>query len=274
MVNASLPAPSDAPMSEPHGAGRAPVRVHLDMDLAAGAAIQAPAEIAHYLRNVMRLRQGDAVLAFNSRDGEWRAEISGMAKRAVTLSLQAQTRPPSPPPDLWLLFAPIKKARTDFIVEKACELGCRRVLPVITERTQTARVRADRLRAHAIEAAEQCGTVFVPEVVEAAPLRAVLEGWPPDRALHFCDETRQARPMIEQAAPPPAAILIGPVGGFSLDEARALRAAPFVRPVALGPRILRADTAAAAAIALWQAAQGDWSAAAPEACLDSGEAPA
>ena len=234
------------------------IRLHLDAPLTSGATVEAPKEAAHYLISVMRATPGERLHLFNARDGEWLAEIVEAGKRAATLRLVERSRPPEAPPDLWLLFAPIKKARTDFIVEKACELGCRRVLPVITERTQADTVRVDRLRAHAIEAAEQCGLVFVPEVAEAAPLRRVLEEWPQERALHFCDETRQARPLQETAAPPPAAILIGPVGGFSPQEAERLRAAPFVRPASLGPRVLRADTAAAAAISVWQTVQGDW----------------
>ena len=159
------------------------------------------------------------------------------------------------------MFAPIKKARTDFIVEKAAELGCARVQPVFTRHTGAERLRPDRLRAHAIEAAEQCGETWVPEVAEPERLEALLDGWDPARRLMFCDESRDARPAaaaLAAAAPGPWAILIGPEGGFAAEEAARLRAAPYVLPVTLGPRILRADTAAVAAITLWQAALGDW----------------
>lgn len=236
------------------------IRLHLDAELAPDAKIEPPKEAVHYLLTVMRAGKGDCFFVFNGRDGEWLVEIAEAGKRAATLRIIERTRPPAAPPDLWLVFAPIKKARTDFIVEKACELGCRRVLPVITARTRSETVRVDRLQAHAVEAAEQCGLVFVPEVAEPAPLARVLDAWPADRALHFCDEARVARPLQEVAAPPPAAILIGPEGGFSAEEAERLRASPFVRPASLGPRVLRADTAAAAAIAIWQTAQGDWGA--------------
>lgn len=238
---------------------RLKIRLHLDAALFDGAEIALAREAANYLFNVMRLPVGAALLVFNGRDGEWRAEVADAGKRAGRLILAAQTRPAAPPPDLWLLFAPIKRARTDFIAEKACELGCRRVLPVFTRFTSSERVNTDRLRAHAVEAAEQCGLVFVPEVAGSAPLSHVLAGWDPGRTLYFCDETRQgAQPMAAAARPGPAAILIGPEGGFSDEEAADLRARAYVVPIALGPRILRADTAAVAAISQWQGAVGDW----------------
>jgi 16S rRNA (uracil1498-N3)-methyltransferase len=165
------------------------------------------------------------------------------------------------PPDLWLLFAPIKKARTDFIVEKATELGCARIQPVFTQRTNAERLRPDRLRAHAIEAAEQCGETYVPELAGAVRLEALLAGWAPDRRLLFCDEARDAAPavaVLAAEAPGPWAILIGPEGGFAPEEAARLRTLPAVRRVTLGPRVLRADTAAVAALTLWQAMLGDW----------------
>ena len=171
---------------------------------------------------------------------------------------QAQRRPP----DLTLHFAPIKKARTDFIVEKATELGCARIQPVFTRHTNSERLRLDRLRAHAIEAAEQCGETYVPELAEPVKLDRLLDGWDPARRLVFCDESREARPAAEMLAAEapggPWAILIGPEGGFAPEEAARLRALPFVRRVTLGPRVLRADTAAVAAITLWQASLGDW----------------
>ena len=165
------------------------------------------------------------------------------------------------PPDLWLLFAPVKKARTDFIAEKACELGCRRLVPVFTANTNAERVNTDRLRAHAVEAAEQCGLVSVPEVAEPVALAALLERWPADRQILFCDETGPRPPATEvlrRADPGPWAVLTGPEGGFSPDETLMLYKNPAAHAVSLGPRILRADTAAVAALALWQSALGDW----------------
>jgi len=169
------------------------------------------------------------------------------------------------PPDLWLLFAPIKKARTDFIVEKATEMGARRICPVLTEFTNAERVRVDRLQAHATEAAEQCGSTFVPEVAAPARLDRLLQGWDPARRLLFCDEALAGSEAGDVAGAGlaaqsrgPWAILIGPEGGFSAGERARLRALPFAHPVALGPRILRADTAAVAAMTLWQAHLGDW----------------
>ena len=187
--------------------------------------------------------------------------IAEAGKRAVTLEVLGRTAPQRDPPDLWLLFAPIKKARTDFIVEKATELGVARIQPVLTRFTNAERVRTDRLQAHAIEAAEQCGGTFVPQVAEPRKLDRLLSDWPADRHLMFCDESRAARPVHEALATAPRgpwAILIGPEGGFSPDEGETLRAMPRTLPVTLGPRILRADTAAAAAITAWQMALGDW----------------
>ncbi|MEM7422907.1 MAG: 16S rRNA (uracil(1498)-N(3))-methyltransferase, partial [Pseudomonadota bacterium] len=164
-------------------------------------------------------------------------------------------------PDLWLCFAPIKKTRTDFIAEKACELGCSRIIPVFTHHTNAERVRADRLRAHAVEAAEQCGLTSVPDVAEPLKLGLMLDHWPADRQIMFCDETRtgpDARSVLERADPGPWAVLTGPEGGFSGDEVQRLRRMPQAHSVSLGPRILRADTAAVAALALWQTALGDW----------------
>lgn len=234
------------------------IRLHLDASLTAGATVELGREQANYLFNVMRLGAGDQVLAFNGSSGEWRAEVASAGKRAGALQLLEQTRPPEEPPDLWLLFAPIKKARTDFIAEKACEMGCRRLVPVFTRFTNSERVKTERLRAHAVEAAEQCGMVFVPDVSEPVTLAALLDGWDASRRLIFCDESREARPLAEIVPPGPAAILIGPEGGFAPEETARLRGLDFVTPVSLGPRVLRADTAAVAALAIWQSVQGDW----------------
>ncbi len=216
---------------------------------------------AHYLTGVMRQGPGDAVALFNGAAGEWRARITQAGKRRVEVSVEARTAPQRDPPDLWLLFAPIKKARTDFIVEKATELGVARIQPVLTRFTNAERVRTDRLTAHAIEAAEQCGGTFVPEVAAPVKLDHLLANWPQERHLMFCDEARTACPVadaLSQAPQAPWAILIGPEGGFSPDEAAALRRLPQTTSVTLGPRVLRADTAAAAAITAWQMALGDW----------------
>lgn len=214
---------------------------------------------AHYLSGVMRQKPGDAVSVFNGRDGEWSARIEQLAKRGGSLLAEARTAPQQDPPDLWLLFAPIKKARTDFIVEKAAELGCARILPVQTEFTNSERIRQDRLQAHAVEAAEQCGGTFVPQVADLAPLPRLLAGWDPARRILWADESL-AGPAETLAGLPtgPWAILIGPEGGFSPAERAKLPDLPFVTRLSLGPRILRADTAAVAAIALWQAGLGDW----------------
>jgi 16S rRNA (uracil1498-N3)-methyltransferase len=234
------------------------IRLHVDHPLAKGQVVPLSQDQAHYLTGVMRLAVGDPVLLFNGRDGEWRASLTVAAKRGAIATCDGQTRPLVLPPDLWLLFAPIKKARTDFIVEKAVELGVARILPIQTRHTNSERIRQDRLQAHALEAAEQCGATYVPEVAELAPLDRVLRDWPENRRLYWCDEAAAGQPATLAPAEGPAAILIGPEGGFSVDEAARLRARPGVVPLSLGPRILRADTAAVAAITLWQAACGDW----------------
>ncbi|MFT4150938.1 MAG: 16S rRNA (uracil(1498)-N(3))-methyltransferase [Paracoccaceae bacterium] len=237
----------------------AKIRLFVDQPLAQGQAVALSPDQAHYLFGVMRLAAGDAVLLFNGRDGEWRAVVEQAGKRAGVLRCDHQTAPLRLPPDLWLLFAPIKKARTDFIVEKAVEMGAARIVPVQTRHTNSERVRADRLQAHAVEAAEQCGATVVPEVADLAPLDRLLAAWPADRRILWADESLAgARETLAGQPRGPWAILIGPEGGFSDDERRRLRAMEQVVPVALGPRILRADTAAVAALTLWQAVLGDW----------------
>ena len=237
------------------------IRLFVTAALGEGAAVPLNRSQAHYLFNVMRLDAGATLSIFNGRDGEWRAEVVEAGKRRGLLAAREKTAPQRVPPDLWLAFAPIKKARTDFIVEKAAELGVARILPVFTRHTNAERLRIDRLRAHAIEASEQCGETHVAEVAEPAKLDALLDGWDPARRLMFCDETRDALPATDalaDAARGPWAILIGPEGGFAPDEVDRLRALPHVTAVTLGPRILRADTAAVAAITLWQSTLGDW----------------
>ena len=237
----------------------AKVRLYVEHPLGAGQCVPLTREQAHYLFGVMRLGAGDAVALFNGRDGEWRAEVAEAGKRGGTLRAVGQTLPLRPPPDLWLLFAPIRKARTDFIVEKATEMGAARILPVQTEFTNADRIRRDRLRAHAVEAAEQCGGTYVPEVAELRRLPALLDDWPGDRRLMFCDEALAGEGRGLAAAPPgPWAILIGPEGGFSDAERARLAALPQTAAVSLGPRVLRADTAAVAALTMWQMALGDW----------------
>lgn len=214
---------------------------------------------AHYLFHVMRLQVGAFISVFNGTDGEWQAETIEAGKRGGVLICRAQSVPQQNPPDLWLLFAPIKKARTDFIVEKAAELGAARIMPVQTQFTNAERLRQDRLQAHAVEAAEQCGGTFVPPVDDLRPLSQMLDGWDAARRILWADESLVgAASTLAAALPGPWAILTGPEGGFSPVERARLRALPFVTPVSLGPRILRADTAAVAALTLWQAHLGDW----------------
>jgi 16S rRNA (uracil1498-N3)-methyltransferase len=236
----------------------AKIRLYVDQPLGDGQAVRLSPDQAHYLTGVMRLVAGSPILLFNGRDGEWRATLTDASKRGAIAIPDCLTKPLRLPPDLWLVFAPIKKARTDFIVEKAVELGAARILPVQTRHTNSERIRQDRLQAHAIEAAEQCGATYVPEVADLIALDKLLAKWPEDRRLYWCDETALGQPATLAPATGPAAILIGPEGGFSTEESAKLRARPNVTALSLGPRILRADTAAVAALALWQAACGDW----------------
>tara|TARA_R110000868_G_scaffold177424_40_gene416328 strand:- start:389 stop:1123 length:735 start_codon:yes stop_codon:yes gene_type:complete len=236
----------------------AKIRLYVDAPLGQGQTVPLNRDQAHYLFGVMRQAVGGAVLLFNGRDGEWRAEISQAGKRGGELTCVAQTLPLQMPPDLWLMFAPIKKARTDFIVEKAAEMGAARIVPVMTEFTNAGRIQRDRLQAHAVEAAEQCGGTYVPEVTEAQKLGRMLDGWDPARRILFCDEALAGDAPDLPTGAGPWAILIGPEGGFSDSERKRLRGLDFAHPVALGPRILRADTAAVAAMTLWQRALGDW----------------
>lgn len=235
------------------------IRLYIDHPMAKGQPVPVEAAQAHYLSGVMRLRVGDDISVFNGRDGEWSARIVQAGKRGGSLEIGAQTAPQRDPPDLWLLFAPIKKARTDFIVEKAAEMGAARIQPVQTEFTNSERIRQDRLQAHAVEAAEQCGGTYVPGVGDLAPLSRVLDGWDAQRRILWADEA-MAGPVQTLTELPrgPWAILVGPEGGFSDAERARLSAMPVVTRISLGPRILRADTAAVAAMTLWQAVLGDW----------------
>ena len=236
------------------------VRLYVNQPLGVGQSVPVGADQANYLFAVMRLSRGAAVFLFNGADGEWRAEVAEAGKRAGVLRCIEQTRPLQMPPDLWLIFAPIKKARTDFIVEKAAEMGAARIVPVQTDFTNAERIRQDRLQAHAVEAAEQCGGTYVPEVCDLIPLARLLDEWPAARRILWCNEhlvgAREA--LLTGGARGPWAVLIGPEGGFSDAEQARLAAMPMVVQASLGPRILRADTAAVAALALWQAVLGDW----------------
>ncbi|MEI6484978.1 MAG: 16S rRNA (uracil(1498)-N(3))-methyltransferase [Sphingomonadales bacterium] len=230
-------------------------RLHVAAALAAGAAITLDVAQSHYLGSVMRRQPGDMVRLFNGRDGEWAARVTGVAKKAVTLTAEQQSAPQEVTPDLWLCAAPLKKGRIDWLVEKACELGVARLQLVTTQRTIVDKPNLERLAAHLVEAAEQSGRTAVPALPETTSLDRLLRDWPPGRALIFADETGGA-PLAQARAPAPAAILIGPEGGFTAAERDAIRAHPAAVPVSLGPRILRADTAALAAIAVWQASHG------------------
>lgn len=235
------------------------IRLYVEQTLGQGQRLALSKEQSHYLFGVMRQEVGAHLAVFNGREGEWLARIEVANKRNGVLELAEQRRPQQDPPDLWLIFAPIKKARTDFIVEKAAEMGAARILPVQTQFTNSERIRQERLQAHAVEAAEQCGGTYVPEVTDLQKLSKLLDGWDATRQLLFCDEALagSSSPMAGLAKGP-WAILIGPEGGFSDAERDKLRALPFAHPVSLGPRILRADTAAVAAMTLWQQALGDW----------------
>lgn len=239
----------------------AKVRLYVDHPLGAGQPVPVARDQAHYLFGVMRLSEGAQVLLFNGQDGEWRAEVTQAGKRGGSLSCLERTKPLQVPPDLWLVFAPIKKARTDFIVEKAAEMGAARIVPMQTEFTNSERIRQDRLQAHAVEAAEQCGGTYVPEVSDLVKFDRLLADWPEDRHILFCDEAEVGSVTAQLSADSrgkPWAIFIGPEGGFSDRERVRLKDLPNAHVISLGPRILRADTAAVAAMSLWQHALGDW----------------
>ncbi len=232
-------------------------RLFIDLPLGPDAAPAIDGPAAHYLLNVMRLKAGDPVLLFDNRSGEWLAAVADASKRSLTLRIERLMHAIEQVPDLWLCFAPVKKARLDWIIEKATELGVARLQPVITERTIVERVKRERLEAQIIEACEQCGRTSVPALADPVKLPQLLRDWPADRALLFADEAGGA-PLASIDAPAPAAILTGPEGGFTDRERALLIETPAVRRMALGPRILRAETAAIAATSLWMARHGDW----------------
>jgi 16S rRNA (uracil1498-N3)-methyltransferase len=241
-------------------------RLYLDLPLAAGERVPLDRGQANYLINVLRRRPSDPVLVFNGREGEWRAILEPAAKRNFALAVDGQTRPQQAPGDLHYCFAPLKHARLDYIVQKAVEMGASRLQPVLTRHGQVERVNLERMRANAIEAAEQCGILSLPEIVPPIALIQLLADFDPARLLVFCDEDAEAKDPIAALtaartageSPPAAAVLIGPEGGFSDEERAALMALPKVVRLSLGPRILRADTAAVAALALVDAVLGDW----------------
>lgn len=238
-----------------------PQRLFVTSKLGAGATVSLSKDQAHYLGNVLRLKQGDNLLLFNGRDGEWWAELGAIGKKDAEARLDHQTRPQEDGPDLHYLFAPLKRARLDYMVQKATELGVSALRPVITRHTVAERVRSGRLLANAVEAAEQCGMLRVPEVFEPEKLWKLLATWDEGRLLIFADESApHASPIeaLKTLKSGPLAVLIGPEGGFEREERAALLAKPFVFPISLGPRVMRADTAAVAALALVNAVLGDW----------------
>ena len=226
--------------------------------LSEGAMVDLDAKQANYLGNVLRMSTGGELLLFDGSSGEWLARIAGAAKKRMTLSVERRTREAETIPDVWLAFAPVKRAQTDWLVEKATELGVARLLPVMTERTVAERVRLERLEAIAIEAAEQCGRTRLPDIAEPAPLARFLAGVGAERTLYFADESRDGEPAAAAFQAGPAVILVGPEGGFTDAERQSIRSTPTAVPVSLGPRILRAETAALAALATYMAVAGDW----------------
>ncbi len=244
-------------LTEPGGG----VRLYVEATLSAGTRVTPTDAQTHYLLHVMRARAGDSLGLFNGQDGEWLARISETGKRKCVLTCETQTAPQREVPDLWLVFAPIKKTPSDYLAQKATELGVRVLQPVITHRTIARRVNTERMRANVIEAAEQSSRVSVPDVREPVDLEKLLSDWPVGRRILFCDEAGEAASIADSLREAPDglwAIITGPEGGFDPAERAMLRALPSVVPVSLGQRILRADTAALAALTVWQAIKGDW----------------
>jgi 16S rRNA (uracil1498-N3)-methyltransferase len=233
-------------------------RLFVEQPLELGATLNIAGNSAHYLLAVMRLKEGAPVKLFDNISGEYLATVARISKRDLDLTVESKLRARETTPDLWIAQALVKKDRFDWIAEKACELGVARFVPVLTARCIVDKVKDDRLRAHMIEAAEQCERTALPYISPLTKLEALLKDWPAERTLYFCDE-RGGAPFLEAISPEPAAILIGPEGGFTDGENASIRAHPNARPVSLGPRILRADTASISAISIWMAKNGDWS---------------
>jgi 16S rRNA (uracil1498-N3)-methyltransferase len=235
-------------------------RLHVVEHLREGAEFALPKEQAHYVATVLRMAAGDALRLFNNESGEWLAYITETGKKTVSLRCEKPVAKALPPPDIDYLFAPLKHQRLDYLVQKATELGARRLRPVITQRTIAERVNLERMKANVIEASEQCNLVFVPEVLEPQKFEAVLASWQKNRSLIFCDETAEIADPLKALATLklPAAIIVGPEGGFTEQERSHLKSLPFVTAISMGPRIMRADTAAVAVLALAQAVLGDW----------------
>lgn len=236
-------------------------RLFIDQPLHAGAAIEATKEQVNYLANVLRFGEGDPVLVFNGRDGEWHANLTFATRKRIQLILVEQARAQTPVPDLHYLFAPLKVGRLDYLVQKAVEMGAGVLQPVMTQHVQGRITSLERLEANVIEAAEQCGILSIPRVHEPQKLMDLLAHWPEERRIVFCDESEAGQnplPVLKDISERKLALLIGPEGGFSQAEREHLRSLPFVTPIPLGPRILRADTAAVAAMAVVQATLGDW----------------
>ena len=235
-------------------------RLYVDRKLAERAEHPLAPEQTHYVRDVMRLKPGDPVRLFNAQDGEWLAYLGSVTRKSVSVICERKLAEAAPPPDIDFIFAPLKHARLDYMVQKATELGARRLRPVYTARTIVERVNLDRMKSNAVEAAEQCNLVFVPEVHEPEKLDRLLAGWDSGRALIYCDERSDGADTLAllKGLKLPAALLIGPEGGFTPEEREGLRRLPFVTAISLGPRIMRADTAGTAALALVQAVLGDW----------------
>ena len=232
-------------------------RLYVRHPLGEGVDVELDAAQANYLGNVLRLREGSELLLFDGTSGEWLARISEAGKKRMSLTVERRTREPESIPDVWLAFAPVKRNQTDWLVEKATELGVARLVPIITQRTIVERVKLERLETIAIEAAEQCGRTRLPQISEPLPLAHFLQNREPSRTLYFADEAG-GDAAAEAFSPGPAAILTGPEGGFTDEERAAIRAAPDAIAISLGPRILRAETAGLAALAIYMAVAGDW----------------
>ncbi len=259
----------DIPSFDSHGPAPTRARLFVGAPLGGGESIGLNSGQAQYLQHVLRLKAGDPVALFNGTDGEWAGTIAGFGKGWASVDVHRLRRQQVAEPDLWLLFAPIKQARIDYLAQKATELGVSVLQPVITAHSSVARLDVDRLSANAVEAAQQTGRLTIPETRAAVPLQKVLADWPDGRRLMFCDESGSGPPVAAALSAEsdsgrlPWAVMVGPEGGFHASELDALAKLPFVMPVSLGPRLLRADTAAVAALACWQAVLGDWAEATP-----------